>query len=195
MSLKNYLKKQFPNDFRTLKFKKPSQSILNIESDRFDKNTLFFGGPDWENIESDIARIDKNNLEYFFLCLFTVSVIDLTMFTYYKANHSVFRSKTMYPQFAWIGSGPHIEKPKKLLSVPLNKNIVDFSNAKEHIDEYIDLFIDECNGFFSKNILEIKTNDFISSMLSDRDLQLKPEDQNTIIELIVNNLKKRIGQL
>jgi len=193
MNLKKYLKNQFLTDFRTLNFEKPNQTIQeHPEAYRIDSDTVYFGGSDWKNIKNDIIRIDKNNLEFFFLCLFTVSIIDLTMFKYFGVKYGVFRNKTRYPKFGWSGFGPHYENPKKLLLIPLKEKIVDFSHINEHINEYVDLFIDECTDFFSKNTPEIETNDFISSMLNDRDLQLNPGDQNTIIEVIISNLKKRI---
>ena len=82
MNLKEYLKKQFPSDLKSLNYSRPNSVIQSDpELFRIDNNTIYFGGMDWKNFKGDIKDIENENLENFFLSLFTITVIDLTMFT------------------------------------------------------------------------------------------------------------------
>lgn len=193
MTLKDYFRKQFPDDLKGLEFSEPNSVLQsNHELFQIDNNTVYFGGSDWRNIKKDIANVDSNNLEYFFLCLFTITVIDLTMYTYYKDKYDNFRNRTLYPKFGWSGYGPHFENPKKILHVPFLKNIVNYSSSSKHIDEYIDLFIEECDSFFLNYVPDITNKEFMYRLLNDKDFQLKNEDKNTIFENIYLHLKNKI---
>lgn len=193
--MKNYLINKFPDDLGKLNFNRPNEVIIgNTELFRIDKNTIYFGGPEWKNIHRDLAPIAKEDLEYFLICLFTITVIDLTMFTYFRALYNIFRSKTMYPKFGWSGFGPHYENPKKLLLIPQNANFTNFDYISNHVEEYIDLFIEECDRFFREFIPEIQTNDFILRFLEDPEMQLQQQEKGTIIELILAGFKKKLNK-
>lgn len=193
MDIKDYLKNNFPSDLKKMNFLRPNSKILaNPDEYRIDNNTIFFGGQNWENIDNDIVEIDKKNLENFFLCLFTITVIDMGLFTYYHDSYGTFRNKTMYPKFGWSGFGTHYENPKKILSVPLSYKLVDFKETSEKINDFIDLFITECDMFFETNIKNISTNDFIFELINDIEFQKTPEDEDTILGLIYDKLKDRI---
>lgn len=189
MKLNEYLQTQFPKDLNTLKYEKPNPAIKSSpDLFRIDNNTIYFGGPEWKNIGRDISNIDTNNLEYFFICLFTITIIDLTIFTYYNDRYEVFRSKTMYPKFGWSSFGPHYENPKKLLLIPHSHKIVNFNRDPDFIKEYVDLFINECNTFFTSVISGISTKDFIGKILNDNDMQLSSEESDSILGDIIKYL-------
>jgi len=196
MKVQEYRKNEFPGDLRKLEFQRPNSVILNNpESFRTDSNTIYFGGRDWENITNDISNIEKNNREYFFLCLFTITIIDLTMFTYYKESYETFRRLTMYPKFGWSGFGPHYENPKKLLLIPENEGLLNRKKIEEYIDDYIDLLIDECNSFFGIKIPEITTKDFISKIVHDNEFQITDKDSNSVFEMVYTKIKEKINSL
>ena len=58
--MKNYLINKFPGDLGKLSFNRPNTVMFsNTESFRIDKNKIYFGGPDWENIHNDLVPIYK----------------------------------------------------------------------------------------------------------------------------------------
>jgi hypothetical protein len=193
LKIKEYLKDQFLLDLRTMDFQQPNSTILNNPTSfRIDNNTIYFGGENWRNINNDIRNIEEGNQEFFFLSLFMITVIDLTMFTYYKASYEKFRGLTRYPKFGWVGFGPHYETPKKLLNIPENRGLIEKKAVLKYIDVYIDLFFEECDAFFKNNTPEITTADFIRKIVNDGDFQIAFPDENTIFELIYNKLKRRV---
>jgi hypothetical protein len=196
LTIRTYLKNEFIKDLKKIDFQLPNDVIRsNPQSFRLDENTIFFGGGDWNNIQKDLSVIHPERRAYFILCLFTIVVIDLTMFTYYKDYYSDFRAKTMYPKFGWAGFGPHFESPKKLLSIPESKKLVDFSPIKTEIQEYVDLFVEESEVFFQQLTLSIQSVDFIYKILTDKDFQILEIDKGSFFELIYNQFKIKISQL
>jgi hypothetical protein len=192
MKLKEYLKNQFPADLARLKFQKPNSVIQNNpDSFNIDQYTIYFGGMNWKNIDQDIKHIDKEFYEHFFLCLFTITIIDLTIFSHFRDYYSIFRNKTRYPKFGWSGFGPHYENPKKLLDIPFQKSLLRID--KIDIEEYVQLFISETNSFLESNLNQIKTVDFFNSLLTDKDFQVGENENNTLTPLIINKLKENFG--
>jgi hypothetical protein len=192
MKLKEYLKNQFPADLARLKFQKPNFVIQNKpDSFNTDQYTIYFGGMNWENIDQDIKHIDKEFYEHFFLCLFTITIIDLTIFSHFRDYYSIFRNKTRYPKFGWSGFGPHYENPKKLLDIPFQKSLLRID--KIDIEEYVQLFISETNSFLESNLNQIKTVNFFNSLLTDKDFQIDENENNTFTPLIINKLKENFG--
>ena len=192
MKLKEYLKNQFSADLARLKFQKPNFVIQNNpDSFNTDQYTIYFGGMNWENIDQDIKHIDKEFYNHFFLCLFTITIIDLTIFSHFRDYYSIFRNKTRYPKFGWSGFGPHYENPKKLLDIPFQKSLLRID--KIDIEEYVQLFISETNSFLESNLNQIKTVNFFNSLLTDKDFQIGENENNTLTLLIINKLKEKFG--
>jgi hypothetical protein len=190
MNLNQYFKNFFPNDLAKLKFQKSNSVIKNnLDAFNVDHYTIYFGGMNWENIEQDINHIEKKFYEHFFLCLFTITIIDLTFFTYYKDYYPFFRSKTRYPKFGWTGYGPHYEDPKKILDIPFQKGLINLNNI--NLDEYVELFIAETNSFFESNLNQLRSDDFFKSLLSDKDFQVSENEGNAITPLIISKLKDK----
>jgi hypothetical protein len=139
LKIKKYLKNQFILDLKTMDFQQPNSIILNNpDSFRIDNNTIYFGGENWSNINKDIKNIEDSNQEFFFLSLFMITVIDLTMFTYYKTSYETFRRLTRYPKFGWVDSRPQYETPKKLLSIPESRGLIEKKDVFKYVDVYID---------------------------------------------------------
>ncbi len=177
-------------------FKKPNSIILNHPEDfKIDRNTIFFGGRDWINFEEDIRRIPQHHIQHFILCLFTIVVIDQNMFTNFRNSYAIFRAKTNYPKFGWTGFGTHMEKPKKILSVAEKKGLLDKIWVQEHEQEYIKLFVKECQWFFSTILPEIRTLDFLDALVNDTDFRIMDDEQGMVFEIIYNNLILKIKEL
>jgi hypothetical protein len=189
MTLGQYLHNKFPRDLSQLRFEKPNSVILaHTEDFRIDRNTVFFGGSDWRKFNRDINRIHPEDVPYFILCLFTIVIIDQNFFSNFQEHYPAFRKKTMYPKFGWSGFGTHMEKPKKLLSVPEQKGVLNREWMVQHVDEYVNLFIEECQRFFSAQLPEIQTQDFLDALVNDRDFVLKENDRGTVFEVVYGKL-------
>lgn len=194
MTLQEYLKNEFPKDLGKLDSRKPGSMMTdNPDSFRIDNNTIYFGGKDWKNIEQDIAYIDPTKREYFFLCLFTITIIDLTMFTYYNDFYIDFRKLTAYPKFGWSGFGPHYENPKKLLNIPEQIGLLNRNKIEMYIEDFIDMFVEMCNSFFANNLPHINSNDFLSKIIHDEDFTITDNDKNSLFEMVIIKLKERLN--
>ena len=82
MKINEYLKEKFPYEIKKLSYMSiPNDCIkcLSKGSCRqgIDEYTVFFGGKEWENFHKDINNIDKETIEYFIICLFTIVTIDV----------------------------------------------------------------------------------------------------------------------
>jgi len=193
MNLIRYYKEQFPNDLKKLKFERPNSTILsNPELFKIDNNTIYFGGSNWENIINDTKDIAKENLEYFCISLFTITVIDSGMFTNFNEYYDVFRKNTNYPKFGWIGFDPHYENPKKLLLIPEEKGLVDFSYLKDNIKEYFELLKLECDDFFTNYVENSNTTIFLNTIINDKDFGVNYNEKNSIFSLIHIEFEKEI---
>ena len=152
----------------------------------------FFAGLCADLLVENSRNIQKEFYEHFFLCLFTITIIDLTIFSHYRDHYSIFRNKTRYPKFGWSGFGPHYENPKKLLDIPFQKGLLRID--KIDMDEYVQLFISETNFFLESNLNQIKTVDFFNSLLTDKDFQVSENENSTLTPLIINKLKENFGK-
>jgi len=203
MKINEYLKEEFPSDIKKMCFIPIPDDCIKCLSNNpcrqgIDEYTVFFGGNEWENMYEDIKNIDKENLEYFFICLFTIITIDVGLYTYYKKYYSQFRKKTRYPKFGWYNKGfgisPFFVNPYKLIQVPESKGLLNKESLNKYIDEYINLFILECNEFFQSNEISIKTNEFINKILNDNQFCRKASDDSAF-SLIYNRLKEKVNEV
>jgi hypothetical protein len=208
MTLNEYLKTIFADDLKKMNFLSvPDEclkclSLTTSDNGMCDKGidayTLYFGCQEWENMNQDIKYINKENLEYFFICLFTIITIDTGIYTYYKRYYHQFRKKTMYPKFGGYSSGfgisPYYVNPKKILEVPESFGLLNIDNVSRYCDEYINIFINECSNFFINNGIRIKTNDFINNLLNDKEFKIGINENNSVFTVIYSKLKERINK-
>lgn len=193
--MEQYLNNQFPTDLRRLQFSSPNQVVQeNLELFQVDQHTIFFGGQDWSNLEQDIAHIDQDKLDWFFLCLFTITTIDLILFSYFQAYYPVFRNATRYPKFGWSGFGLHFENPKKLLTVPeaqgrLNRVLLD-----QQLDEYLPLLVNRCDAFFTATPGAPTTLQFLTAILEDTDFIPTEEDQGTFYQGLYTRIQTHVRE-
>jgi hypothetical protein len=188
MALIEYRNQQFNADLNSMNFIIPNEVILNNPSDfDLDQNTVFFGKQDWENLNIDIEHIEEENYKYFFLCLFTITIIDMTMFKYFNENYVAFREQTNYPKFGWCGFGPHYENPRKILDLPSENSYLNLDVTD--IDEYYSFFVLELkNSLYNHGIESI---DFIDKLLSDNDIVINDIDGNTISGILIKSIYNR----
>ena len=183
MALVEYRNQQFNADLNGMNFIIPNEVILSNPSDfNLDEYTVFFGKQDWENLNIDIDHIEEENYKYFFLCLFTITIIDLTVFKYFNEQYNAFREITKYPKFGWCGFGPHYENPRKILDLPAEEGYLNIDVI--NLDEYYNFFELELeNSVYHHGIEPI---DFINRLLLDNDIVIHDMDANTISGILIN---------
>lgn len=178
MPFQDYYLNQFPHDIETLEYQElPEYYFRDPHLYGVDEYTRFFGGINWQNIERDIRNIDRNNLDYFILCLFMIVVTDSLMHTYYHDQYLEFRELTKYPKFGWPGMRPNHENPKKILSVPYERQVTRFNGID--VNEFVNFYTETWNNFFREYFPEISIINFIRAFLNDRDLAMSIEERNT----------------
>ena len=189
--VKNYLRNNFQKDLKTLKFSK-LECIDTCEFCKygFDHNTFYFGNDDWKNIENDIKYIDKSNYIHFFMCLFNIIFLDMGIFICYNEYYSIFRKKTMYPKFGNTGFGFSLRTPIKILEIPEKKEIININDITKFINEYVDIFINDCNDFFTLNKINISVNEFIKMIFTDN--EILQDGESKIFEIYKKNIYEKI---
>ena len=193
--MEQYLNNRFPTDLRTLQFTSPSQVIQeNLELFQVDQHTIFFGDQDWSNFEQDIAHIEQDNLDWFFLCLFTITTIDVILFSYFQAYYPVFRGATRYPKFGWTCSNVHFENPKKLLNVPEAQGRLNRALLDQQLNEYLPLLVNRCDAFFTATTGAPTTLEFLTAILEDTDFIPSEEDQGTFYSALYNRIQAYVRE-
>ena len=77
-----------------------------------------------------------------------------------------------------------------MIQVPELNGLLNKENLSKYIDEYINLFISECNDFFADNEIPIKTKVFIDKIINDNQFNNKAS-ANSAFSLIYNKLKEK----
>jgi hypothetical protein len=169
MNLLDYSNKQFKFDISKLFLEKPN--IIELTHDiRLDNKTVFFGGQNWFNYKIDTEHINKENLKYFCICLFTMVCADETMYTYHNQYYNHFRKKFNYPKFGWTGYGSHFEKPFHLLNTPILNGV----NFNKITNEEIEEFVNNQISITTKELpSEINVKTFYTNMLRDFDFNIE----------------------
>lgn len=194
MTPEEYFTNEFHKDLSTITFYSPNQAILkNPTAFHLDANTVFFGGKEWEKLEDDIAFINRENYQHFFLCLFITISIDLTMYTYYRSCYRVFRNRMCYPKFGWCGFGPHFENPCKLLDIPYQKGFIDPKAID--LEAAADLFIKITTRLLNDSPDFPKVQSFLTCMLSDKDFRPTENTGLQFSSIILSKLQAGISTL
>jgi hypothetical protein len=110
MNLEQYYAQQFLIDLSQLRLKTPNTVILEHAA-RFgiDKDTRFFGGPEWKYCARDLQA--SAHKSYFAFSLFAMVCNDLNMHANFHEHYIKFRELTMYPKFGWSGFGQVYSTP------------------------------------------------------------------------------------
>ena len=182
MSLIAYLNNNFKRDINSLNTSR-CNNIINENNPYINVDTLFFGGPLWENFNEDIIAVNPRDRAYFCFCLFTMVAADQNAHAHFKDELFDWLEHFRYPKFGWCGFGPHFEKVCCLLKVP-SANAIDFDIITDaELDAFVQLQFE--NG---RRVLGNRVNDFFATMLNDEDFSC----DLTIFERLVNRIKNQI---
>jgi len=162
MTLLQYSQTLFLKDLKSLDFIYPLPIDIDIELRPYVyETTPFFGGSGWQNMESDLSKINDEHKKYFCICLFTMTSADQNMYSHFRSNYEFFYNKVKYPKFGIVSFGYAFEKPCYLLTRPTE---VDF----ELIPELeIKDFIHHQFTISSHFLRDITSNEFFTAMIND----------------------------
>jgi hypothetical protein len=155
-----------------------------------DTHTVFFGGRGWSNCQGDLRG--KEWREYFVLCLFGVVVNDLNMHAHFRPEYSSFRARTMYPKFGWTGFGVHWENPRVLLTVPVEKGLIDMATAAAEVPGYVEYWYASAETFLHEHTPQIPAESFFRKMTEDKWFQVQPADAGSLFGAVLQELRLRL---
>jgi len=184
--MKNYFHGKFREHFPRLEFSRPNKIVLQDIMN--DNRVIFFGGPDWENVRSDLEKIPVEDRERFILSLFMVVITDQAIYTHFREKYQSWREKTAFPKFGWSGFGPHNENPLKLLWAPERDGVIDTDKCKNLIPEFVSFWISESKEFF-KNIEGLDYKQFFLEAQNDQGWQFS---QGLILNELQAELKSQL---
>lgn len=163
--MNHYFKEIFPGDWRKLEFVEPNSIVR--EHILKDPSALFFGGSDWCNVSSDLARISPAHREHFVLSLFMAVITDQCLHAHFPAAFPAWQAATRFPKFGWSGFGIHNENPLKIISAAEASGQLDIGHAQALIPEFIELFKVQIDAFFQSRDLNIRPADFFRAVVAD----------------------------
>ena len=182
MSLIEYINNNFQCDINSLNTSR-CNNIINENNPYINADTLFFGGPSWENFNKDIITVNPGDRAYFCFCLFAMVAADQNAHAHFKDVLFEWLEHYKYPKFGWCGFGPHFENVCYLLEVP-STNGIDFDTITDaELDAFVQLQFE--NG---RSVLGNLVNDFFGTMLKDEDFRC----DLTIFERLVNRIQNLI---
>jgi hypothetical protein len=184
--MKRYFTEQFPHDWKKLQFVQPDSIVL--EHMLKDPTALFFGGPDWHNVSSDLARISSENRERFALCLFMSVITDQALHAHFPNCFPAWQIATRFPKFGWTGFGFHNENPVKIVSVAEASGLLDVACMSALIPTFVELFAEQIRTFFLSQKLGVEPADFFRAVVSD-------DAFTHTAGLLLPQIKSALGQL
>ena len=194
-----YIQNQFNNDLKQLSIRRPNSTILKYSNDfKVDIETVFWGGGrDWKNVKEDTKNIAEKDLENFLLCLFSITILDIGIFSQFgginSADYQKFRKTTYYPKFGWSGFGLHYDNPKKILKVPEELMLIEFKSIKDSPLHFSLFFKSLCDKTFEQLSDNLTTEIFICNLINDEDFKLTENDRGTIYEVVFESILKIIA--
>lgn len=162
--MQGYFYGRFQSQLSSLEFKQPKKFERDFKGD---DALIFFGGRDWANVGKDLLRIPTQDRARFVLSLFMIVLTDQCLYARWNDAYAVWRRKTSYPKFGWIGFGSNNENPLKILWAPERENMVSVDTVLALMPEFVKFMKQELAGFFTTHIAQVNTPDFLDSIKRD----------------------------
>lgn len=153
MNIVTYYKISFPQELSTF-------SLNKIETYGTDKETLVLRIKDTQKeVNGNYTFIHDKN--YFILSLYFIILTDLSIFTHFKKQYPLFKSRTNFPKIMYGFNG----KPAPPY---ITLNLIDINTStKNSFLELADYFIKNEWGIELTKIVDIKLNDFKYKLIND----------------------------
>jgi hypothetical protein len=162
----DYFYGRFPLQLARLTFRRPNDVVC--EQIMRDPGVVFFGGPDWENVATDLGTVPETDRPRFILSLFMVVLTDQALYTYFRDAYEAWRRRTNFPKFGWSGFGPHNENPFKILWAPEREGIIDIHGLLALIPEFMRFFVGETRTYFRQHLPAVGVRNYFDAIRGDR---------------------------
>jgi len=154
MNIKDY----YLNDFRG-----------DLRSFMPDPRLRYFGHS-WDYDCKNLDDVSTERRAAFLICLYFTVLVDQAMHSYYQSHYGRFEELTRYPKFCH-GLGQFQKNPRAILSIPVDKGLVEKESIEGHLVAGMNLFIDEVAAFFREHMPDIETEEFFEKLIYDPDVQ------------------------
>jgi len=160
-----YFYQTFPSQLARLEFRRPNEVVR--ESIMRDPAVVFFGGPNWDHVQADMAPIPDDDRSKFILFLFMIVLTDQALYTYNRDSYDAWRAQTKYPKFGWSGFGPHNENPFKILWAPEREQTVDVDQVLAMVPQFVRFLVDETRTFFGQHLPDVNVAAYFAAIRHD----------------------------
>jgi hypothetical protein len=168
-SFAEYFYNRFLIDLQRIEKQEPN-SVVRDEIMR-DPSAIFFGGPEWRNVSTDLPRVPLDNRGRFILSLFMVTLTEQVIYTHCRNHYEMWRAGTGFPKFGWSGYGPHHENPFILLWAPEREGIFQPNELLPLLPEFVRFYLEATASYFRQHLPAIQMTDFLRRLVSDPQYQ------------------------
>lgn len=161
---------------------------------------LPYFGHSWSHDCKNLEKISIEERAFFLICLYFSVLVDQAMYTYYPSSYTYFEKLTIYPKFCH-GLGQFHKNPQFILSAPIDQSFVEFSSIETHLQDGMNLFVDEVDTFFEKYMPVIEVEDFFKKLIYDPDIQIpelvvivNKEIKNDIVYKVYKAIKVAVNE-
>ena len=128
-------------------------------------------GHNWSHDCGNLNKIPIASRPAFLICLYFTVLVDQAMHAHFSANYQQFEQLTRYPKFCH-GLGQFQKNPRAILSVPVEKGIVNQQEIEKMLPDGMELFVNEVVDFFQQHMHNITPIDFFDKFIYDSDVHI-----------------------
>ena len=189
-SFAEYFYNRFPIDLRRIEKQEPNPIVR--DKIMRDPSAIFFGGPEWQNVSTDLPRVPRENRGRFILSLFMVTLTEQVIYTYHRNHYWTWRSRTGFPKFGWSGYGPHHENPFILLWAPEREGVIQPNEVLPLLPEFVRFYLEATTSYFRQHLPAIQMTDFLWGLMSDPEYRF---DRGTIAPAFRSHFEEAVAHL
>ena len=133
--------------------------------------TVPYFGHSWSHNCGNLNKIPLAFRPAFLICLYFTVLVDQAMHAHFRADYQQFEQLTRYPKFCH-GLGQFQKNPRAILSVPVEKGIVNQQEIEKMLPDGMELFVNEVVDFFQQHMQNITLIDFFDKLIYDSDVHI-----------------------
>jgi len=165
-----------------------------------DRQVPYFGHS-WSYDCGNLNKIPVGSRPSFLICLYFTVLVDQAMHAHFRADYQQFEQLTRYPKFCH-GLGQFQKNLREILSVPVEKGMVNQEEIEKILAEGMELFVKEVIDFFQKHMQNINPADFFEKLIYDSDVQIpllivmiNPEMKEDIVVKTYEALRAAVNKI
>jgi len=132
---------------------------------------LSYFGHSWSHDCGNLNKIPTASRPAFLICLYFTVLVDQAMHAHFRAYYQKFEQLTRYPKFCH-GLGQFHKNPRLILSVPVEKGMVNQQEIEKMLPNGMELFVNEVADFLQQHMKNIAPFEFFEKLIYDSDVQI-----------------------